>query len=239
MTRSKLSAKNNYLDINKLIEDYSPLMKSIYKKFAKFNNLYHSYDDYEDLEAQIQFEFVKLCKEYNPTRGVDFPGFIKFHLQQRVYHHVTRLQRTRQKETVAYGREYDGEMEESVNFDNLLELADEDADKEFEKVEAIASLDWTALQSKKHKWLVEAILLEQKSLEEIAKEEGVSLKVIRLRLYSVCNILIEHATNMDEIYRDKLIQLRQESMKGLAKHFNIVRKPIITRKPIYLEENHE
>ena len=97
--KSKLVDKKDYLDTNKLIEDYSPLMKSIYKTFSKFNNLFHTAQDFEDLESQIQYEFLRLCSEYNPARGVDFPGFIKFHLQQRVYHHVTKLQRTKSSYT--------------------------------------------------------------------------------------------------------------------------------------------
>ena len=177
---AKLVKEYDYLDLDKLMKDYSPLMKSIYKKFAKFNNLYHSSSDYEDLEAQIQFEFVKLCSEYNPTRGVDFPGFIKFHLQQRVFHYVTKLQKSRQKETVAYSRDYDGEQDESVDFDNMSELIDEQSKSEFDRIEALASLDWSVIQSEKQRYLVKAILYEYKSIEELAKEEGVSNSVVRL-----------------------------------------------------------
>lgn len=236
MAMRKTSAKNDYLDINKLIEDYSPLMKSIYKKFAKFNNLYYSFYDYEDLEAQIQYEFVKLCSEYNPARGVDFPGFIKFHLQQRVYHYVTKLQKSRQKETVAYGRDHDGESEESIDFDNITELVDEEPEREFDRVEALACLDWSVIQSSKHRYLVESVLYDHKSLEEIAREEGVSLKVIRLRLYSICNTLIEHANTLEQESKNKLLQLRHGNMKEVLDDFNIVRTPVVTRTPIFLEE---
>lgn len=242
--KKKIENKENYLDMDKLIVNYTPLMKSIYKRFSKFNNLFHSQSDYEDLEAQIQFEFVKLCNEYNPARGVDFPGFIKFHLQQRVYHHVTKMQKIRQKETVVYSREYDGEHDDSVDFYNTQDLVDEDSIKEFEKIEALACLDWNAITGKKHKWLIEAVLFEGKTLEEIAAEEGVGIKVIRLRLYFACNYLIEHAKKLEEM--EKVRELQSNTFKSLLNSneedfslLEVVRIPIVTRTPIILKKENK
>lgn len=241
LAKKDVGNKGDYLDVEKLMIAYTPLMKSIYKRFSKFNNLFHSQADYEDLEAQIQFEFVKLCNEYNPARGVDFPGFIKFHLQQRVYHHVTKLQKVRQKETLAYTREYDGEQDDSIDFNNSQELIDEDAIKAFERVEALACLDWSVVSGKKHKWLIEAVLFEHKTLEEIAAEEGVGIKVIRLRLYFACNYLMEHAKYLEEMEQARQLQMKtaQEIVNNDENDFSlstVIRKPIITRKPIRLED---
>lgn len=241
MAKKNVSNKEDYLDIEKLMVAYTPLMKSIYKRFSRFNNLFHTQADYEDLEAQIQFEFVKLCNEYNPARGVDFPGFIKFHLQQRVYHHVTKLQKVRQKETLVYTREYDGEQDDSIDFDNSQNLIDEDSIKAFERVEALASLDWNVISGKKHKWLIEQILFEHKTLEEIAAEEGVAIKVIRLRLYFACNYLMEHAKYLEEMEQAR--QLQTQTVKEIVDYdlpnfssSEVVRTPVITRIPIRLED---
>ena len=67
------SQKTDYLDMDKLYEQYKPLMNSIFKKFTKYTNVFKNPQDFEDLKSQIEFEFIKLCNEYNPARGVDFP----------------------------------------------------------------------------------------------------------------------------------------------------------------------
>ena len=245
MTRKKIPIKEDYLNSEKLLKDYSPLMKSIYKKFVKFNNLFYSSDDYEDLEAQIQYEFIKLCSEYNPTRGVDFPGFIKFHLQQRVYHHITKLQKTRQKETVVYERDHNGEHNDSIDFSNTETLIDDSVERDFERVEALSCLDWSAVPGKKHKWLIEAILYEDKSIEDIAREEGVSVKIVRLRLYSACNFLIEHAKKQDE-EQERILKLKQETanklLEGQKFNFNLsdsnkTEENVVMRVPIIFDNN--
>lgn len=184
-----LQLENDYLDIEKLLVRYEPLIKSIYKHFASYNNLFFSQEDYDDLQSQITLEFVKLCREYNPTVGVDFPGFLKIHLQQRVYHFITKTQKTKQREKVVETREYDGDEEESFDF---AEVADLSSEYEFDKVEALMALDFAAVANKKQKFLIESILYEEKTLEEIAEEEGVSVREIKSRFNATCTELIKY-----------------------------------------------
>lgn len=216
-------SKTDFLDVDKLFEQYKPLMGSIYKKFSKYNGVFFCQSDYEDLKAQIELEFVKLCNEYDPTRGVDFPGFIKFHLQQRVYHYVTKLQRRLANETTSFGKPYEEDDSTLIEFDNTMELIDETSIQAFEKIEALTSLDWRAIVGKKHKHLIEAILYEGKSIEDIAMQEGVVVKVIRLRLHFACERLKQwYQKQQDyEIYKkyhpdvsfDDYVQLRRQAMK--------------------------
>lgn len=219
--------ENDYLNIDNLLVRYDPLLKSIYKHFASYNNLFFSQDDYDDLQAQINLEFVRLCKEYNPTKGVDFPGYLKIHLQQRVYHYITKTQKTRQREKIVETKVYNGDEEESFN---LYEIADLMSEYEFDKVLALQALDLSVFADKKHKFLVEAIIFEEKTLEEVAAEEDVSVREIQSRFNTACNILIRNYEEQQRRFMNKDLERPNSAFIP-----NIHRKAIhITRKPIIL-----
>lgn len=201
---SKYRGQDDYLNIEKLIEQYTPLMNSIYRKFSAYNGVFNNSQDFEDLMSQIHVEFVRLCQEYDPTRGVDFAGYIKFHLQQRVYHWVTKAQRVQHHESLATSATWRGEDGEvSFDFENRQDLIDYDAEHQAFRVEALASLDWRLFDNPKHKRLAEMVLFENKSLEEIATIEGVGLKTIRQRFNEICNMLIEHHKEMADYFGEE------------------------------------
>ena len=201
---NKYRGHDDYLNIEKLIEQYTPLMNSIYRKFSSYNGVFNNASDYEDLMSQIHTEFVRLCQEYDPTRGVDFAGYIKFHLQQRVYHWVTKVQRVQNKETLSTSATWKGTDDESAyDFENQKDLIDYDTEHQVFKAEALASLDWRLLENPKHKRLVEMILFENKSLEEIATAEGVGLNTIKQRFNEVCNLFIDHYNFMSKYYDEE------------------------------------
>lgn len=230
------SQKTDYLDVDKLYEQYKPLMNSIFKKFLKYTNVFKNTQDYEDLKSQIEFEFVKLCNEYTPTRGVDFPGFIKMHLQQRVYHYVTKLQKRASMEGVVVSKSFEDSDQPMVNLDNSLELIDEDAIKDFDRIEALSSLDWRAITGKKHRHLLEAILYEGRTVEEIAELEGVHVKVVRLRLHFACERLKEFNDRKEEY-----LDLRKRRPDVTFEEFLQIKKQMskIPRTPIILKEEQE
>jgi len=60
-------------DVDRQWLQFEPLRKSIYRKLAAS---VPSTADKEDLINFIDEQFVKLVKEYDPTSGVDFPGYI-------------------------------------------------------------------------------------------------------------------------------------------------------------------
>lgn len=233
--------KTDYLDPDKLYEQYQPLMGSIYARFSKYNGIFHCQADYEDLKSQIELEFARLCHEFNPARGVDFPGYVKIHLQQRVYHYITKLQRRLKYEGTIVGKTYDDSDNPVLDFDNTTELIDEESIKAFERVEALASLDWRAILGKKHKRMIECVLYEHKTLEEIAEQEGVAIKVVRLRLHFACERLKQwyqrqeeyqafRALNPGYTFEDFMAYKRQVS--------KIPRQPIILglRQPIVADD---
>lgn len=219
--------ENDYLNIENLLIKYEPLLKSIYKHFASYNNLFFSQDDYNDLQSQINLEFVRLCREYNPTKGVDFPGYLKIHLQQRVYHYITKIQKTKQREKAVETKTYNGDDEDSFD---LSEIADITSEYEFDKIEALDALDLSIFTDKRHKFLVEAVIFEEKSLEEIAAEEGVPLREIKSRFTAACNKLIQHYETQQQRFMEE--KLERDHLRFIKK---VKRKPIyIKRKPIIL-----
>lgn len=172
-------------DTETLLIKYEPLIKSIFKKFHVYFN---SNDDKLELYTQIQFEFIKLINEYDPRRGVDIPCFLKRMLNLRVYHYVTKCLNLKNRET---------------NYENVYKVVEEQSEEEeyyFDKAEAIASLDKNLVLGVKQRKLMSDILIYNKTLNEIAKEENVDIKVIRLRLHFLCQKLYNHSIEKKEYY---------------------------------------
>lgn len=224
---------NDYLNMNTLLEKYDPLIKSVYNKFSNYSGLCSNSDDREDLKSQIMLEFVRLVQEYTPSRGVDFPGYVKMLLQQRVYHHVTKLQRISNNESVSYSYSADN-GDPYLDFDNLFDVIDEDAVYAAEKAEALASIDWDSIGGNKNRELIEKVMYKGKTLEEIAEEEGITVKTIRIRLHAVCKKLEENNAEREKVAKT-LLEKRRERRKTEERwnpfdNNRIIRKPIILPK---------
>lgn len=169
----------------KLLREYEPLIKSVSKKF---NNYFKNYEDKLDLYSQIQYEFIKLVQEYNPKRGIDFPYYIKRMLNQRTYHYVTKQLKVVNSETC---------VEELADFIEAKDYFEDDV----ELFEGLMSLDDNMVLGKKQRELLEKVLIEKKTMHQIAEEEGVDIKVIRLRLHFLCKKLIEHNNELEDYYK--------------------------------------
>ena len=200
MRVKKKKYKNNYLNIDELLVQYRPIMASIYKKFSKFNNLFYCQQDYDDLKSQIEFEFIRLCTEYNPTRGVDFPGYIKMHLQQRVYHYVTKHQKCVRRELTMPEKGENYEQEEVLSAVDLTNVQDYSVERQFEKVIALHSINWDNIKGEKHRKLIHDIIKEGRTVEEIAQIEGVPAKTVRTRHHFVIERLMNEAKKDKEEY---------------------------------------
>lgn len=200
MKVKKKKYKSDYLNIDELLVQYRPIMASIYKKFSKFNNLFYCQQDYDDLRSQIEFEFVRLCMEYNPTRGVDFPGYIKLHLQQRVYHYITKHQKTLRREITMPDRGEAHEQDDILSMTDLTNTQDVSVAREFEKVIAMQSVNWDNIKGEKHRKLIHDIIKEGRTVEEIAQIEGVPAKIVRTRLHFVIERLMNEAKKDKEEY---------------------------------------
>lgn len=197
---NKRNAENHpeFLDTETLLERFEPLMKSIHKHFCSYNGIFDKPDEVEDLYNQIVYEFLRLKRSYDPKRGVDFPGYIKFHLQQRVYHYVTKSQKLKNNEQTANGLGEDDEQ--TLNMENISELVDEDTERNMDNIETVASIPWDDL-SVEDTELIKCILIQKESLESIAKRKNVTIKSVKIQLDRLCEYLVE-LHNLNE-YKDE------------------------------------
>lgn len=188
-TSNKRNVHNHpeFLDTETLLERFNPLIKAICKHFCSYDGMFTQPSEVEDLYNQTVLEFLNLRRSFDPKRGVDFPGFIKFHLQQKVYHWVMKQQKLSNTEQLVNDSEDNDEC--TAKFENTLNLVDEETEIEMEKSERLASIPWDKL-SNRDKSLVTMVLIEHKSLEDIAKLEKVTVKSVRRHLDMVCNRLI-------------------------------------------------
>ena len=193
---NRRNAENHpeFLDTDALLLRFEPLLKSIYRHFCSFNGVFLNQEDTADLYSQIQLEFLRLRRTFDPKRGIDFPGYIKFHLQQRVYHYVVKKQKVTNHEQLikAYG---ENNEEQTIELENYASLVDESTEDDFEKIEALASIPWDKLTSDQAQ-LVQDILIHGETIESIAKRKKVSMKSIKQKLDEICEIFIQLHKNM-------------------------------------------
>lgn len=154
-----------HLEPGYLYDKYQPLRKAVFKKFKdKMANQ----ADREDLLSSIDQIFLQLVSEYDPNRGVDFPYFIKRMIDLRTYHHVTKYLKNINKESYA-------EEEIVVSDDSVAEL--------LQRVIDLNSIDPNIVLGDKHRKLMVGVLIDRKSLKELADEEGVPPDRLHARLY--------------------------------------------------------
>lgn len=188
------NAKENpeYLDTETLMEKFEPLLNSLHRKFSAFHGAFPTSEDKQELRQQIDLEFLRLRAEYDPTRGVEFAGFISFHLQQRVYHYVTQQMKLRNHEvsdsdfTSSDSTEDDGRI---VVMDNDSALVDQDAAHRMWKVEALASVPWDKL-SETQACIVRGLTQEHKSLQDIASDLHMSSLKMTQEFNALLTLLI-------------------------------------------------
>lgn len=114
-------------DVDRLWVQFEPLRKSVYRKLAPS---VPSIADREDLISFINEQFVKLVKEYDPTSGVDFPGYIsKMLLVRSKGLYVRPVNREHEREAQTTDEEiltqidtvYEPEEEDLESVSNILE----------------------------------------------------------------------------------------------------------------------
>lgn len=188
---NRRNAENNpeFLDTEVLLERFEPLLKSIHRRFLSYQGIFMNSDDVSDLYSQIVLEFLRLRQAFDPKRGVDFTGYIKFHLQQRVYHYVMKKQKVVLNEQLvrSYSDDFD---DKSMELESLSRVVDEQTPVELEKAEAIASIPWDDL-SEEQSQLVTDILINRKTIEDIAKSRKVTIKSVKQQFDEVCEYLAE------------------------------------------------
>lgn len=198
-TSCRRNAQNHpeFLDTEALLERFEPLLRSIHKKFCSYDGVFNTAEDQADLWAQIQYEFLRLRQTFDPRRGVDFPGYLKFHLQQRVYHYVTKQQKLSNMEQPI--KSYSDDFEEKPReIENMPELVDEETPAAMERTEAIESIPWDRLDESQAELVME-IIFNKKLVETVAKERKVSIKSVKAQLDEICELFIKiHQENEQE-----------------------------------------
>ncbi len=156
-----------HLEPTYLYHKYEPLRVAIYKKF-KDRMMNHG--DREDLLSTIDQIFLTLVNEYDPNRGVDFPYYIKRMLDLRVYHHVDKYSKVTNKEVYS-------------DDDTELIIEDDSYEEIFQRVIDLHSIDPELQLGDKHSRLMVGVLIERKTLKQLADEEGVPVDRLHARLY--------------------------------------------------------
>jgi RNA polymerase sigma factor (sigma-70 family) len=176
-------------DVEKLLEDYKPLILSVYKRL---HPMFSNKEDKEDLMSQIRLLFVNLVCEYDPRRGVDFPFYIKRMLELRAYHYVTKQLQPKNKEVLT----------QSFTNDEVSYGIPSGRD-DFEDIINLESWDDNFTLGKKQKRLFIGLLIEHKSLKELADEEGIDVSILHTRLHFLIKKL-RHQSEIQSLLEKKL-----------------------------------
>lgn len=175
-------------DIEKLLEDYKPLILSIYRRFhPMFNNR----EDKEDLMATIKMLFTRLVFEYDLHRGVDFPYYIKRMLQLRTYHYVDKTLKQQNREVLT-----EGFTNGDINF-----VDDVDNAEDIQRIIDLLSWNDDFKLGKKQKQLFIG-LLQNKTLKEMAEEEGVDVSILHTRMHFLIKKLKQHREEQEKLERE-------------------------------------
>lgn len=166
-------------DVDKLLSDYKPLILSIYKKF---NSRFNRKEDKEDLMSQIQLLFVMLVGEYDSRRGVDFPYYIKKMLDFRTYHYITKETQFKNRESLNF---------EEVGAESLNNQASNEFNDAIWRIINLESFDDNLKLGNKQKRLFVGLLIENKTLKELADEENVNISVLHTRIHFLLRKLLK------------------------------------------------
>lgn len=190
---SNNTTDHNLRDVNFLLEQYKPLIYSIYKKR---NYIFKNGYDKEDFLSQLHLIFTSLVYEYDPGRGVDFPFYIKRMMELRSGHYITKYIKHHKRE-VTIRSETANFNKDRTQFDELG-TADDYLDDEMLKVLDVESWsDDDLALGVKHQELFKGVLNDNKSLKQLAKEEGVSISTLHTRMHFLTKKLREHAETLE------------------------------------------
>lgn len=182
-----------FLNKESLLERFAPLLQSLHRYFCSYAGILDQPADTTDLYSQIQLEFLKLVQRYDPKKGVDFPGYLKFNLRHRVYYYVNKIQNRKNKELLLHcqGQPCDPLDIDSLG-DSLWDTPDESVVQEISRVEALASIPWGDIPDESDRQLIQEILVEHKTIKEIAVSRKVGFKTVQEQFDRLCEFLIAH-----------------------------------------------
>ena len=112
-------------------------------------------------------------------------------MRHRIYYYITKLQKQQTHECLfkQYGEDVTSE-------DLLYDKPDENIAKEFFRIEAINSIPWKCL-SETQCMLIEEILQNHKTLEDIARMHSINIKNLKEQFEDLCEFLIQLNTSQN------------------------------------------
>lgn len=209
-----------FLDKEFLLEKFTPLIQSLHRYFCSYAGILDQPADVADLYSQIQFEFLKLVQKYDPNRGVDFPGYVQFNLRYRVYYYVNKLQNRQNKEHLLFRKEHsDNPLDIDDVGDSVWDQPDESVERDIYRLEAIASIPWKDIPDESDRQLIHDILIEHKTLHEIALSRKVLVKSVQQQFNRLCEFLIQHyqQTESGDNYGKIPIHITPKTLEGNEK----------------------
>ena len=188
-----------FLDKDMLLKKFTPLMQSLHRYFCSYAGILDQPADVDDLYNHIQLEFLKLIQKYDPKRGVDFSGYIQFNLRYRIYYYVNKLQNHQKRECLLFRQDYsDNPINMDSIGDSIWDSPDESVEQEIFRTEAIASIPWNNIPDESDRQLIREILLEHKTIHEIALSRKVLTKVVQQQFDRLCEFLIQNHNQCED-----------------------------------------
>lgn len=176
-----------FLDDAMLIDRFGPLIKSIYRKFVTYNGVFTNGFDREDLYDQIVIEFLRLHRQYDPKRGVDFVGYIKFHLQQRVYHYVmAHSNRVHRELNLEPATTDDDDSDEYLDLAGRIPYYDDSIDT----FDSMSSINWESMSDEQRE-LASMILDEHLTSSEVARRKHMTCREVDRQVNELCDLVYD------------------------------------------------
>lgn len=156
-----------FLDTQRLLDRFAPLIESVIRQLRPWYIKYSSKQDAEDLRSIVQLEFLQLHENYNPSYGVDFPGYIKMYLRGRVNYCVARHSKRTSREVLGFSS---GGTDRSI----AEMIPDEKAAGALESVDRSASVPLGLIDNEMYRDIIRMVLEEGADTHTLAKKYNMS-----------------------------------------------------------------
>lgn len=176
--RRNADSNAEFLDAERMLERFTPLIENIVQQNRTWYMHHVTEYDIEDLRSIVQTEFLLLLERYDPSRNVDFQGYIKMFLERRVRGHIGAMRNRSSHELLTYTGN-DGTCRP------LEMVVDEHAERDMERVEYATSIPMNEIEDPSYRDIIQCILEENADVHTLADRYGVSPKAMLIRIEAV------------------------------------------------------
>lgn len=155
-----------YLDAERVLVRFAPLVESIVRKYRPWYGRYNTEQDAEDLRGDVQAEFLRLREKYDPSFGVDFPGYIKMNLERRIRYFIMRRQKHFGPEVLAFASDVTGNYMEAI--------PDDKAEEDISRVERVLSIPVEKFEDETYRDIIRSVLSDGEDVHSLAKRYNVT-----------------------------------------------------------------